>query len=53
MKNINNGYFSMEEYGFEPFSENDLAMVLGGGGDDRVLDFSTKEEASDNDDALG
>jgi hypothetical protein len=53
MKKINDSYFSTEEYEFKPFSEDDLAMVLGGGGDEQILDFFTKDGSSDDsDDAL-
>lgn len=39
MKKLNDDYFAPEQYDFKPFSEDDLAMVMGGGGDEQSLDF--------------
>ena len=39
MKKGIDSYLSTEQYEFKPFSEDDLAMVLGGGGDEQTVDF--------------
>jgi len=50
MKNLNDSYFSAEQYDFKPFSEDDLAMVMGGGGDEQALGLWPLEIPADNDD---
>ena len=39
MKRNDNPYFSNENYDFKPFSEDDLALIMGGGNDDFPVDF--------------
>jgi hypothetical protein len=50
MKNLNDSYFSTEQYDFKPFSEDDLAMVMGGGGDEQALGLWPLEVPGDDDD---
>ncbi|MCA8833280.1 hypothetical protein [Hymenobacter pini] len=52
MKNIKNSYFSGENYEFKPFNEHELAMVMGGGGDEQSLDFLGDALSLDDDDDL-
>lgn len=49
MKKGNDSYFATEQYDFKPFSEDDLAMVMGGGGEEQSLDFCPKEGALEDD----
>ena len=39
MKRTDNPYFSTENYDFKPFSEDELALIMGGGDDELPLDF--------------
>lgn len=47
MKKVNDNYFAAEQYDFKPFSEDDLAMVMGGGGDEQTLNFWPEELTAD------
>jgi hypothetical protein len=49
MKKFNDSYFAAEQYDFKPFSEDDLAMVMGGGGDEQALDLWPLELSSEDD----
>jgi hypothetical protein len=49
MKNFNDSYFSSEQYDFKPFSEEDLAMVMGGGGDEQPAGLWPLEIPGDDD----
>ncbi|WP_158022875.1 hypothetical protein [Hymenobacter coccineus] len=46
--------YSAENYEFNPFSEEELAMIMGGGGDDQALHFllSTMQEFDGTDQPL-
>ena len=52
MKSLQNSYFSNENYEFKPFSEHELAMVMGGGGDEQSLDFLDNGLSLDDTDDL-
>lgn len=38
MSSIDNTYFSNENYDFEPLSESELSLVMGGGDDELLAD---------------
>jgi|GEM_PF-4176434 len=48
MKNFKSTFASFEGCELKPFSEYELALVLGG--DDPILNFPTEDYGSDNDD---
>jgi len=39
MKHYNDAYLANENYEFNQFNEDELAMIMGGGGDEPSLDF--------------
>ena len=41
MKSNDNPYFSNENYDFKPFSEDEMALIMGGGDDELPIDFSS------------
>ncbi|MBU6120264.1 hypothetical protein [Hymenobacter siberiensis] len=41
MKRTDNLCFSNENYDFNPFSEGELALIMGGGDDELTFDFLT------------
>ncbi len=43
MKHYNDAYLASENYEFNQFNEDELAMIMGGGGDEPSLDFMANE----------
>lgn len=45
----NSLYFSNESFDFKPFSEDELAIIMGGGDDDLASGFSLADALTDED----
>lgn len=45
----NSFYFSSENYDFKPFSEDELAIIMGGGDDDLAAGFSPADALTEED----
>jgi hypothetical protein len=43
MKHYNDAYLASENYEFNQFNEDELAMIMGGGGDEPSLEFLAHE----------
>ncbi|WP_185816815.1 hypothetical protein [Hymenobacter metallilatus] len=52
MKNFNESKQQFGEFDFKIFDEKELSMVLGGGGEDQMLDFLDFDTALDEDDDI-
>jgi len=48
MNKINTDTLFDEGYGFKSFSEAELSMILGGGGEEQFLDFLQEELTAEN-----